>query len=91
MSIVRLHWSVYFLIITVGIIVLGAVFGAFAFVLFGLVTGAQFTLAELARNGAQTLGFYFMLWAPGIALVLCVKRTYERRRNKDGAAAARSE
>jgi len=76
----RLHWSLYFLVVTLGITAPGAVFGAFVFMLFGLLTGAKFTMVELARNGAQTFGFYFLLWAPGIAIVLCVKRAYEKRR-----------
>jgi len=80
MKLSRLHWSLYFLVIVVVIAAAGAVFGAVAFMLFGLVTGADFPLARLALKGAKTLGFYFMLWAPGIAIVLCVKRAYEHRR-----------
>ena len=79
MSLSRLHWSVYFLVVVLAIVALGAVIGAGAFMLVGLLTGARFTMAELARNGAQTLGFYFGVWAPGLALVLCVKRAYEAR------------
>ena len=76
----RLHWSLYFLGITLGIAVVGAVSGALAFVLFGSAMRADFKLIELARNGAETGAFYFTLWAPGIAIVLCVKRAYENRR-----------
>ncbi|MFA6287214.1 MAG: hypothetical protein WC661_07475 [Opitutaceae bacterium] len=80
MNLSRLHWSLYFLVITAMIASLGAVFGAVAFPLFGWVTGADFPLDRLALKGAKTLGFYFTLWAPGIAIVLCVKRAYEQRR-----------
>jgi len=80
MSFARLHWSLYFLVITAVIAATGAIFGSLAFMLFGLVTGADFSLHELAVGGAKTLGFYFTLWAPGIAIVLCVKRAYEQRR-----------
>lgn len=80
MSLPRVHWSLYFLLIILAITASGAALGALAFMLFGAATGAAFTMGELARNGARTLGFYFALWAPGIALVLCVKRSYEQRR-----------
>ena len=80
MNLSRLHWSLYFLVIVLAIATLGAVLGALAFVLFGVVTGADFSTRELAINGMKTLGFYFTLWAPGIAIVLCVKRAYEQRR-----------
>ncbi|HTJ78748.1 MAG TPA: hypothetical protein VL357_07100 [Rariglobus sp.] len=75
----RMHWSLYFLVVTLGIAVLGAVLGMLAFVLIGLITGADFKLIALVRNGAETGAFYFTLWAPGIAVVLCVKRAYENR------------
>ncbi len=81
MSLTRLHWSLYFFVIVSAIAVTGAVLGALAFVLFGLVTGADFSIGELALNGSKTLGFYFTLWAPGIAIVLCVKRAYEQRQS----------
>ncbi len=81
MKISRLHWSLYFFVIVSVIAATGAVLGVIAFVMFGLVTGADFSTGELAIGGAKTLGFYFTLWAPGIAIVLCVKRAYEERRN----------
>ena len=76
----RLHWSLYFLVIVAVIATAGALLGAVAFTLFGLVTGADFPLDRLALKGAKTLGFYFTLWAPGVSIVLCVKRAYEQRR-----------
>ena len=82
MSLTRLHWSLYFLVITTVIAATGAIVGALAFVMFGLVTGADFSQRELAVGGAKTLGFYFTLWAPGIAIVLCVKRAYEHRQRR---------
>lgn len=90
MNLSRLHWSLYFLLITAAIVALGALLGAAAFVILGLVTGADFPTDRLALNGAKTLAFYFSMWAPGIAIVLCVKRAYERRREQDGAGTSRS-
>lgn len=78
----RLHWSLYFLSWTGGVIAAGTVLGAVLFPLIGKLIGAQFTVGELALTGAKTLGFYFMLWAPGLALVLTVKRAYEQPRPK---------
>lgn len=71
----------------VGLTVLGAALGAVAFPLWGLAFGLKKTAAELALFGARTLGFYFLMWAPGIALVAGVMRAYERRQageNKRG-------
>jgi hypothetical protein len=80
MNLRRLHWSLYFLLVVLTMLVLGASLGALAFMLFGALTGAAFSTAELARTGAETLGFYALMWAPGLALVLTVKRAYEQRR-----------
>jgi len=48
---------------------LGALLGAVLFPLFGGLGGAHKTTAELIVFGAKTGGFYFMVWAPGVALV----------------------
>ena len=75
----NLHWSLYFLLVTTAIVAVGAVLGAVTFPLAGLIFDTGFTGAELARNGIRTLGFYFFIWAPGIAGVLCVMRAFRRR------------
>ncbi|MBW8781111.1 MAG: hypothetical protein JF599_04380 [Verrucomicrobia bacterium] len=80
MKLRRLHWSLYFLLVVLIVMILGTGFGALAFMLFGAITGAAFPAIELARTGAETLGFYALTWAPGLALVLTVKRAYEQRR-----------
>jgi hypothetical protein len=77
-----LHWSLYFLLWTIGLIAVGTVAGTLLFPLVGTLIGAQFTLGELAINGAKMLGFYFMLWAPGLALVMTIKRAYEQRKRQ---------
>ncbi len=73
------HWSLYFLFWTAAIIAAGAAFGAVLFALAGLLFATGHTAGELARNGIRTGGFYCLLWAPGIAVVLCVMRAYRRR------------
>jgi len=82
MTLRELHWSLYFLVWTTGIIALGAVLGALLFPLTGLVFETEKSAAQLAVFGARTLGFYFMVWAPGISLVLTVKNAYERRQRQ---------
>jgi hypothetical protein len=76
----RLHWSLYFLTLAACIIVLGTAVGSGLFMLGGMLLGANFTVAELALNGAKIAGFYSLMWAPGIAGVFTVKRVYETRR-----------
>ncbi len=76
----RRHWSWYALGLIVGISALGVVLGALVFPLVGLIFETGYSSGQLARNGMSVLGFYFAIWAPGIALVLTVKREYEARR-----------
>jgi hypothetical protein len=58
-----------FLFTVIEIVALGALLGAVIFPIVGQLGGARKSAAELALFGAKTLGFYFMVWAPGIALV----------------------
>lgn len=75
----RLHWALHALLWIAGLPALGALIGMLVFPLWGLVFGLQKTPGELAVFGARTLAFYFFIWAPGVALVLGVKRAYEAR------------
>lgn len=58
-----------FLFTVVELVALGALLGAIIFPLAGRLGGSHKTTAELVLFGAKTLGFYFFVWAPGIALV----------------------
>ena len=51
------------------IVALGALLGAVIFPVAGKLGGAHKSTAELVLFGAKTLGFYFFVWAPGVALV----------------------
>jgi len=77
-----LHWAPHFVVWSFGIIALGALLGACAFPLVGLLANFEKSAGELAMTGARTLGFYFMIWAPGVAMVLTVKNAYERRQRR---------
>lgn len=63
----RRFWSFHLTVLA--ICALGAALGALVFPLAGGLGGAHKTAAELARMGARTGGFFFMVWAPGFALV----------------------
>lgn len=82
MKLRNLHWAPHFLVWTLGIVAVGAVLGAAVFPLVGSLAGMEKSAGELALNGARTLGFYFMVWAPGVGVVLTVKNEYERRQRK---------
>ena len=84
MSWPNLHWSLYFLALTALIVAGGAALGAVTFPLAGLIFDTGCTSTRLALNGIKNLGFYFFIWAPGIALVSCVMRSYRRRNPKSG-------
>jgi hypothetical protein len=62
------------------IVALGALLGAIVFPIVGKLSGAHKTTAELVIFGARTLGFYFFVWAPGIALVREFMRAAKARR-----------
>lgn len=90
----RLHWSLYCLAWVLGICLGGALLSVIVYPLGGALLGAERSGGQLALTGLRTLGFYFSIWAPGIAIVLTVKREYEARqapahRVKSGSPADR--
>ena len=58
-----------FFFTVLGLCALGALLGAIFFPLVGSLGGAPKTREELVVLGARTGGFFFMVWAPGAALV----------------------
>ncbi len=72
-------WAAFFLLWTTAIVGAGAALGAAAFTVAGLCFRTGYTTGELVRSGARIGGFYCLLWAPGIAVVLGVMRAYRRR------------
>ena len=79
MNLQQSHWTVYFLFWLFAVIGGGALIGAISFPLVGPVFGSTLPPLEHALTGARHLGFIAMIWAPGIALVLCVRRTYRNK------------
>jgi ABC-type transport system involved in cytochrome c biogenesis permease component len=80
MSATRRHWIWYALGWIAAICTTGIALGVIVFPLVGLLFNLDATPGELALRGARILGFYFGIWAPGVALVVTVKREYEARR-----------
>jgi len=76
----RVHWTVYFLVWTAGITLLGAALGAVTFPIAGKLFGWKFTAEQLAQNGARNLGFLFFVWAVPIAGIACAARGYAQRK-----------
>lgn len=75
-------WVGRFVLIAGGISLAGVVVGAVAFPLVGWVVGMERETRELAVTGMKTLGFFFTVWSPGIALVWTVKQAYEAKARK---------
>ncbi len=69
-----------FFVTVIEIVALGALLGAIIFPIVGTLSGAHKSTAELVLFGAKTLGFYFFVWAPGIALVREFMRAAKLRR-----------
>lgn len=72
-----------FLAWLIGVIAIGIVLGALSFAVLGPLFTLAYSTTELARLGAQKIGFLAMIWAPGVALVMTVKHAYEQRRSPD--------
>ncbi len=79
-----------FFFTVLGIVALGALLGAIIFPLAGRLGGSHKTTAELVLFGAKTLGFYFFVWAPGIALVREFMRAAKQKADAKDAAAGQS-
>ncbi len=77
-----LFWGALVLIYTAALIAMGAFIGMVAFVVVGTLAGMDYTLAEMATSGLRNGGFFMFMWAPGIAMVICMlhaRRRWERR------------
>lgn len=75
------HWLGLFLLYVVAIISLGALIGTISFLVFGKIfVGMEF--GELALRGMRYGAQYFGVWAPSIAIVLCVMRAWKRSQQK---------
>lgn len=68
-----------FFLTVIGLCALGALLGAWVFPLVGPWGGAYKTREELVVLGAKTGGFFFMVWAPGVALVREFMRAAKNR------------
>lgn len=80
MKLQQSHWSVFFTFWLLAIISGSALIGAISFPLLGPVFGSTLPPLTHAMAGARHLGFIALIWAPGIALVLCVRRAYQKNR-----------
>ncbi|MGC4071523.1 MAG: hypothetical protein QM760_03255 [Nibricoccus sp.] len=75
----RSHWSVYAAAWILGLVVIGAILGMICFPIGGLVVGAKRTPLELLMRGAKFGSFWFLIWAPAVAITACVMRAYRRK------------
>ncbi len=73
------HWSIYAIVWIAGLSALGGILGMILFPLGGLIVGAERTSLQLLARGARFGSFYFLIWAPAIAIVACTMRAYRRR------------
>jgi len=82
MNLQRWHWSAYFFFWLGAVVLAAALMGAIAFPLLGPLFGSKRSVGEHAIAGARHLGFIALIWAPGIALVLCVVRAYRNKQKQ---------
>ncbi|MEX0330499.1 MAG: hypothetical protein AB3N64_03660 [Puniceicoccaceae bacterium] len=61
----------------VGLICLaGAIAGAILFPVVGFLLGMDLSAGEMLRNGLYDGGFFALIWAPGLSLVICIMRVH---------------
>ena len=73
---------VYFLFCFLVVVLAGAILGAISFPLLGPLFGSNHTPGQHAIAGARHLGFIAMIWAPGLALVLCAIRAHRNKQKQ---------
>lgn len=74
-----LEWIGLFLLLTIEVTAIGALAGAITFPIVGGFIGAERGWAELTILGIRNIGFWFFIWAPGVALVRCIMRAHDDR------------
>ncbi|RME73365.1 MAG: hypothetical protein D6781_00585 [Verrucomicrobia bacterium] len=82
----RTHWIRYVpygLAWTLGVTAAGALVGAVAVPLAGVLIGSEKTVAEMALAGARNLGFLSFVWAPGLGIVMAFHRAFRDRQRQD--------
>jgi len=82
MNLQRWHWAAYFVFWLVAVVLAAALVGAIGFSLLGPLFGSTRSVGEHAVAGARHVGFIALIWAPGIALVLCVVRAYRNNQKR---------
>lgn len=76
------QWLGLFLLYVAAIVSLGAILGMVSFLVFGKIfVGMGF--GELALRGARYGAQYFGVWAPSVAIVLCVMRAWKLSQGKN--------
>lgn len=75
------YWGLLVLVYTIAFVAGGALLGAGSFVAVGTLAGMEYTAAEMAATGLRNGGFFMVMWAPGLAMVICMiqaRRRWER-------------
>jgi len=79
MNLQQSHWALYFIFWFLVVVAAGAMAGAVGFPLLGPLFGSKLGPVGHALAGARHIGFVAMIWAPGVALVLCVVRAHRNK------------
>lgn len=82
MNLKQSHWTVYLVFWLFVIVGVGALIGAISFPLLGPFFGSDLTAEKHALAGARHVGFIASIWAPAIAIVLCVIRAHRNKQKQ---------
>jgi hypothetical protein len=72
------YWFAVWLAITFAIVAVGAVLGAFIWVVVFTLSGDNRTVVQLVAKGADIGMRYSRVWAGGIAFILCFVKAHEK-------------
>lgn len=75
------HYALYFCYWIAGLVTLGTILGIIGFIIGGWLLDSEKSLTQLIKGGARFGSFYFLIWAPAIALCATVMREYRRRQS----------
>lgn len=75
-----LHWLGWWVIFTFGFILIGGLLGSLLYLVLGFWLLPEGDLAYRLSKGFTNGGFYFMIWAGGLGIVLCVVKAHREGR-----------
>lgn len=76
------YWISLFTVYSAAIITTAAILGGILYPLTGILLGFDYSLYLMAQNGVADLSHLALIWAPGIAIVLCFIKAHRQKQEQ---------